>query len=167
MATKDFIGYQQLVDKAFRAVVRDALIHAAKGGIMGSHHFYISFDTNAPGVQVSDFLRENHPHELTIVLQHKYWDLKVHDDRFEVTLTFNKMPETLIVPFAAIRQFSDPSQGFGFKFQTEAVPGAKDALPAKKEDAPLLAKSPADEAKPAPAPEEPGQIVSLDKFRKK
>ena len=167
MATKDFIGYQQLVDKAFRAVVRDALTHAAKGGIMGSHHFFISFDTTAPGVQISDFLRENHPHELTIVLQHKYWDLKVHDDRFEVGLSFNKMPETIIVPFAAIFQFSDPSQNFGFKFQTAVAPGAKsDSLPAKKEAAPVLAK-PVEEPKPAPAPEEPGQIVSLDKFRKK
>ena len=168
MATKDFIGYQQLVDKAFRAVVRDALIHAAKGGIMGSHHFYISFDTTAPGVQVSDFLRENHPHELTIVLQHKYWDLKVTDDRFEVTLTFNKMPETLVVPFTAIRQFSDPSQGLGFKFQTGATADGKPAaLPAKKEDALPVPKAVAEEPKPAQPAEEPGQIVSLDKFRKK
>jgi hypothetical protein len=170
MATKDFIGYQALIDKAFRGVVREALTHAAKGGVMGSHHFYIAFDTQAAGVQMSDFLRENHPHEMTIVLQHKYWDLKVSEERFEVTLTFNKMPETIVVPFAAIRQFSDPSQGFGFKFQTAGVPGATvpgAGVPAKREDALPVAKPATEPPKPAPAPEEPGQIVSLDKFRKK
>jgi hypothetical protein len=164
MATKDFIGYQQLVDRAFRAVVREALTHAAKGGIMGSHHFYIAFDTHAPGVQISEFLRQNHPHEMTIVLQNKYWDLKVRDDDFEVTLTFNKMPETIVIPFTAIRQFSDPSQGLGFKFQTATPPAPRsDAAPAKEA---LPAPARAEEPKPA-ASEEPGAVVSLDKFRKK
>lgn len=166
MATKDFIGYQQLVDRAFRAVVRDALTHAAKGGIMGAHHFYVAFDTHAPGVQISDFLRENHPHEMTIVLQNKYWDLKVRDDDFEVTLTFNKMPETIVIPYAAIRQFSDPSQGLGFKFQTATPPDTKTGTVPAKEALPAPPKTEPQEPSPA-ASEEPGTIVSLDKFRKK
>ena len=115
MATKDFIGYPQLMDKALRGVIRQALTHASKGGIMGSHHFMISFDTNAPGVRLSDTQRAKFPVEMTIVLQNQYWDLKVHDDEFEVGLSFQKMPETLVIPFAAITQFVDPSQNFGFK----------------------------------------------------
>ena len=169
MATKDFIGYQQLVDKGFRGVVRDALAHAAEGGIMGAHHFVVTFKTRAAGVQLSDVQREKYPDEMTIVLQNQYWDLKVHDDSFEVGLSFQKMPETLIIPFAAITQFVDPSQNFGFKFET-ATPAAKGGALLVKPDAPPPAKVETPEAKPAPPPtpaEEPGTIVSLDKFRKK
>jgi len=171
MATKDFIGYQALVDKALRGVVRQALIHAAKGGMMGSHHFYIAFDTQAPGVQISDTLRAAHPHELTIVLQNQYWGLKVAEDEFEVGLSFNKMPETIVIPFAAIRQFSDPSQGFGFKFQPQDAGAAKGGALVSRQEAPLPAKTeqpaPKPDPKPAPDTDEPGTIVSLDKFRKK
>ena len=169
MATKDFIGYQALVDKAFRGVVREALVHAAKGGIMGSHHFYITFDTQAPGVQLSQHMREKHPAEITIVIQNQYWDLKVHDDDFEVGLSFNKMPETVVVPFAAIRQFHDPSQNFGFRFQppgadTSAVakPAAAKAQPEPKPEVP-----PAPAAEPASPKSDQQTVVSLDKFRKK
>ena len=168
MATKDFIGYQQLVDKAFRGVLRDALAHAARGGIMGSHHFAISFLTHAPGVQLSGAQREKYPHEMTIVLEHQYWGLKIHDDAFEVGLSFQKMPETLIIPFAAVTQFVDPSQNFGFKFQTAAEP-ARHGPPLVKDETPPPAKAAA-EPKPEPkraASEEPGAVVSLDKFRKK
>lgn len=164
MATKDFIGYQALMDRALRDIVRRALTHAAKGGIMGSHHFAISFDTNAPGVQLSDVQREKFPHEMTIVLQHQYWNLKVLDDAFEVGLSFQKMPEKLIIPFAAITQFVDPSQNFGFKFQPTSPAARSNALLAK-DDAPQAA-TPAPKPEPKPAPE-PGGVVSLDKFRKK
>jgi hypothetical protein len=169
MATKDFIGYQALMDKALRSVVRQALTHAAKGGIMGAHHFAISFDTNAPGVQLSDFQREKFPHEMTIVLQHQYWDLKVLDDAFEVGLSFQKMPEKLIIPFAAITQFVDPSQNFGFKFQPTA-PAAKSGGLLAREEAPAKPTPPEPKPEPKPAPkstDEPGGVVSLDKFRKK
>ncbi len=168
MAAKDFIGYQALVDKAFRGVVRDALLHAAKGGIMGPHHFYITFDTNAPGVQLSPVMREKHPVEITIVLQNQYWNLKVHDDRFEVGLSFNKAPETVVVPFAAIRQFHDPSQNFGFRLHGDAPsapqPTAK-AEPAEKPEA-LPAPPAPSAALEAPKSDQP-TVVSLDKFRKK
>jgi len=169
MATKDFIGYQALVDKAFRRVVRDALIHAAKGGIMGSHHFYITFDTQAPGVKLSDHMREQHPAEITIVIQNQYWDLKVHDDDFEVGLSFNKMPETVVVPFAAIRQFHDPSQNFGFRFQppgTDAGPVAQPASAKAEPEAKPAEALPAP-AEPAPPKSDQPTVVSLDKFRKK
>jgi hypothetical protein len=174
MASKDFIGYQALVEEAFRSVVRKALTHAARGGIMGAHHFLVSFDTKAPGVQLSEAMRERFPDEITIVLQNQYWDLKVHDDRFEVGLSFNKMPETVVVPFAAIRQFSDPSQSFGFRFQGEPK------LPVASTPKPLAKVEPQTKAEPALAPEAPPAtqrpdphapeeptVVSLDKFRKK
>jgi hypothetical protein len=169
MATKDFIGYPQLMDKALRGVIRQALTHAAKGGTMGYHHFLISFDTNAPGVQLSDVQREKFPVEMTIVLQNQYWDLKVHEDAFEVGLSFQKMPETLIIPYAAITQFVDPSQNFGFKLQALTQPAKNGALRVR-EEAPPPAEAPVAETKPAPEPtpaEPPGTIVSLDKFRKK
>ncbi len=169
MATKDFIGYQALVDKAFRRVVRDALVHAAKGGIMGAHHFYITFDTQAPGVKLSQHMREQHPVEITIVIQNQYWDLKVHDDDFEVGLSFNKMPETVVVPFAAIRQFHDPSQNFGFRFQPTGPEAASPAKPVAKtqpEPKPEALPAPAGGESAPPASDQP-TVVSLDKFRKK
>ena len=156
MSSKDWIGYQALVDRAFRGVVRDALQHVAKGGTMGSHHFYINYDTQAPGVVISDDLRSQHPIDLTIVLQNQFWDLKVFDDAFEVGLSFNKMPEILRIPYAAIKQFSDPSQKFGFQFQINTAPAAKPAAPQAKSGP---------EAPDAP-PKDP-TVVSLDRFRKK
>ncbi|MCE9521606.1 MAG: hypothetical protein K8S25_04150 [Alphaproteobacteria bacterium] len=167
MATKDFIGYQARVDRALRGVVREALIHAATGGMMGAHHFYIAFDTNAPGVQISDTLHNAHPHELTIVLQNQYWGLKVGENEFEVGLSFNKMPETIVIPFSAILQFSDPNQGFGFKFQPTGPSAVKSGAPAPKAETPPPAAK-AEEPAPKPEPrDEAGTIVSLDKFRKK
>ena len=169
MATKDFIGYPQLMDKALRSVIRQALTHAAKGGIIGSHHFMISSDTNAPGVRLSDTQRAKFPVEMTIVLQNQYWDLKVHDEEFEVGLSFQKMPETLVIPYAAITQFVDPSQNFGFKLQALAQPTKNGAFRLREETPPPVEAPPAEikpAAEPAPA-EAPGTIVSLDKFRKK
>jgi hypothetical protein len=159
MSSKDWIGYQTLVDRAFRAVVREALQHVGKGGMMGNHHFYINYDTQAPGVVISDALRSQHPVDLTIVIQNQFWDLKVFDDAFEVGLSFNKMPEVLRIPFAAIKQFSDPSQKFGFQFQsgTALTPATKPAPPPPKPDP---------ESPSGPAPKDP-TVVSLDRFRKK
>lgn len=160
MSSKDWIGYQALVDRAFRAVVREALQHVAKGGMMGNHHFYINYDTQAPGVVISDALRSQHPVDLTIVIQNQFWDLKVFDDAFEVGLSFNKMPEILRIPYAAIKQFSDPSQKFGFQFQTNTAPAAKPAPPQAKPD-------PKASAEPKDTPPKDPTVVSLDRFRKK
>ena len=96
---KDFIGYQALTDAALRGVVRDALRRIEKQGLIGSHHFYLTFKTKFPGVDIPDFLREQYPDEMTIILQHQFWGLKITEERFEVTLTFKKLPATLVIPF--------------------------------------------------------------------
>jgi hypothetical protein len=165
--SKDFIGYQALVDKALRSVVRDALTHAAKGGVMGAHHFSIVFATALPGVDIPDFLREKYPEAMKIILQNQYANLRVMDDAFEVTLTFNKIPATITVPFSAVLVFEDPSQKFQLGFNV-AVPEPKAGLPSPREPAPPPSKleQPAT-PDPAPKPDQPGEVVSLDKFRKK
>lgn len=111
------IDYETLAQDALRSIVRAVLIHVAKSGLPGQHHFYIAFNTNAPGVSVSPRLKERYPEEMTIVLQHRFWDLFVSDERFEVKLTFDAIPERLVVPFAAIRVFFDPSVPYGLQFE--------------------------------------------------
>src|SRR5579864_8879076 len=99
---KDFIGYENLVDQALRQVVRNALERIQKQGLIGSHHFYLTFKTQDKGVEVPDFLRERYPDEMTIVLQNQFSGLRVTDESFEVTLSFQKLPCTLLVPFPAV-----------------------------------------------------------------
>lgn len=111
------IDYEQLQQDAMRGVVRAVLRQIAEAGrLAGDHHFYISFMTQAPGVILSKRLREKYPQEMTIVLQHRFWDLIVSDVRFEVKLTFDGIPERLVVPFTAIKVFIDPSVNFGMQF---------------------------------------------------
>src|SRR6201996_1143467 len=131
---KDYIGYQQLTDAALRGVVRDALRRVEKQGLGASHHFRVTLKAPVPGVEIPDFLREQHPEEMTIILQHQYWGLKVKEDQFEVTLSFRKIPATLTVPFAALTQFVDPGVQFGLQFRgTEgADSGKKHASPAAR-----------------------------------
>lgn len=114
------IDYEALQQDAMRGVVRAALIQISKTGLPGEHHFYISFLTQAPGVVVSKRLKEKYPQEMTIVLQHRFWDLVINDDRFEVKLTFDGIPERLVIPFAAIKVFIDPSVRFGLQFEENA-----------------------------------------------
>jgi hypothetical protein len=111
------IDYEALAQEAMRGVVRSVLAQTAKSGLAGDHHFYISFDTEAAGVSLSKRLKEKYPREMTIVLQHRFWDLAVADDRFEVKLTFDGIPERLVVPFAAIKVFFDPSVRYGLQFE--------------------------------------------------
>jgi uncharacterized protein len=111
------IDYEALSQDAMRGVVRTVLGHTAKSGLPGDHHFYISFDTQAPGVVLSRRLQEKYPEEMTIVLQHRFWDLAVTDDQFEVKLTFDGIPERLVVPFGAIKVFFDPSVRYGLQFE--------------------------------------------------
>jgi hypothetical protein len=113
----DKIHYDLLALEAMRGVIRAVLQRVVKRGLPGDHHFYISFDSQAPGVQISKRLRDQYPEEMTIVIQHQFWDLQVTDDRFEVKLSFNNMPERLVVPFAAIRRFQDPSVEFSLNLQ--------------------------------------------------
>lgn len=124
MTGEQTFDYEALAQDAMRGLVRTVLTRAAKSGLPGDHHFYISFDTRAPGASLSKRLKEKYPHEMTIVLQHRFWDLSVSDDRFEVKLTFDGIPERLVVPFAAIKVFFDPSVRYGLQFEdADAVPG--------------------------------------------
>ena len=115
---KDLIRYDLLVQDALKGVVRKVLIDA-KEGLPGEHHFYISFQTDFPGVRLSNRLREKYPQEMTIVLQHQFWDLDVTEHAFEVGLSFSGMPERLLIPFDALTGFFDPSVQFGLKFDSQ------------------------------------------------
>jgi len=117
MPAEPTIDYESLAQDALRGLVRTVLIQTAKTGLPGEHHFYISFDTTATGVVLSKRLKGKYPQEMTVVLQHRFWDLIVQDDRFEVKLTFDGIPERLVVPFAAIRVFFDPSVRYGLQFE--------------------------------------------------
>lgn len=115
--SKDLIRYDLLVQDALKSVVRKVLGDAAKDGLGGDHHFYVSFRTDYPGVRVSNRLREKYPQDMTIVLQHQFWDLGVTEHTFEVGLSFSGVPERLLVPFDALTGFFDPSVQFGLKFE--------------------------------------------------
>lgn len=121
MASGPSIDYAKLQQEAMRGVVRAVLQRIVKTGLPGEHHFYISFLTLAPGVILSKRLKEKYPHEMTIVLQHRFWDLIVSEERFEVKLTFDGIPERLVIPFAAIKVFIDPSVRYGLQFDEEAI----------------------------------------------
>lgn len=118
MAT-DLIRYDLLVQVALRGVVKRLLVDAQRDGLPGEHHFYVSFRTGAPGVRLSNRLRERYPEEMTIVLQHQFWDLGVTEHAFEVGLSFSGIPERLLVPFDAVSGFFDPSVQFGLKFEAD------------------------------------------------
>ena len=132
----DLIRYDLLVQDALRGVVRKVLTDAARDGLAGEHHFYVSFRTEAPGVRMSQRLREKYPQDMTIVLQHQFWDLSVNEHTFEVGLSFSGVPERLLVPFDALTGFFDPSVQFGLKF--DLSDGAE--LP-DEEEAPVPAKA--------------------------
>ncbi len=147
--------YDKMAQEALRGVIRKALDVAKKEGLPGEHHFYISFRTGAPGVSISEKLRGQYPDEMTIVLQHQFWNLDVREDGFSVDLTFNKIPETLVVPYSAVHAFFDPSVQFGLQFEV------------KKPETPAAAPAAAQVASSEPAPKTDGAVVSLDAFRKK
>ena len=161
---QDLFHYERMVEDALRGVVRDALAKAAREGLRGAHHFYITFTTSAPGVDIPEELRTRFQPDMTIVLQHQFWDLEVDDQKFSVMLSFQKRLERLVIPFAAIRSFTDPSVEFALEF---APPAADQAA------SPRLAAVPAI-AKPAATPEEKKEdakpaatVVALDTFRKR
>ncbi len=171
---KDFIGYQALTDAALRGVVRDALRKVEKQGLLASHHFRVTFKTNYPGVEIPDFLREQYPDAMMIILQHQFWGLKVKDNHFEVTLSFKKIPATLVIPFAALTQFADPGVQFALQFRETDEDGSLKPLPAaapaplSPASEPVKLEQPAEaHHDPAEKPAAPGEVVSLDAFRKK
>jgi hypothetical protein len=168
---KDYIGYQQLTDAALRGVVRDALRRVEKQGLVASHHFRVTFKTPFPGVEIPDFLREQYPEEMTIILQHQFWGLKVKEEQFEVTLSFRKVPATLTVPFAALTQFVDPGVQFGLQFREVDESGEikTSSQPTTLTPAqPVKAEKPVEASTDEPEkPAAPAEVVSLDAFRKK
>ncbi|HLT76917.1 MAG TPA: ClpXP protease specificity-enhancing factor SspB [Ferrovibrio sp.] len=158
------LDYNQLVETALRGAVRDALRRVAEFGLPGNHHFYITFRTDQPGVDIPEYLRERYPEEMTIVLQHQYWGLEAREDEFQVTLSFNKVPERLIIPYAALTAFADPSVQFGLQFRVTPSPEGRPAAAAAEPDS----FAAPDDAAPAPEPErKTGDVVALDAFRKK
>lgn len=134
MTAERDIDYEALAQDAMRGVVRTVLSRVAKSGLPGEHHFYVAFKTDAPGVSLSKRLKQKYPEEMTVVLQHRFWDLIVSNDHFEVKLTFDGIAERLSVPFAAIKVFFDPSVPYGLQFEEpEAAAGSEPAHGAAEE----------------------------------
>jgi hypothetical protein len=195
--TTDHIRYDILAREALRGVLKRVLTDAAENGLPGEHHFFITFYTKAPGVKLSPRLLSQYPDEMTIILQHQFWDLRVTAEQFEVGLSFNGIPERLVIPFDSIKGFFDPSVQFGLQFETaEEKSAANTASPpvVKTEPKPAPAKdadkdpsknvskdsskdaAPAAEAAADPDADKPddpkpthggAEVVRLDKFRKK
>ncbi len=162
------LDYDRMVEDAMRGVVREALRHIAASGLPGNHHFYISFRTDAPGVSIPARLKAQYPHEITIVVQHQFWNLAIHDDAFEIELAFSGKRERLYVPFVALTGFVDPEVQFGLKFGARNEKPARAGAAAPGETAPAsAAEAPATGGSEKPAAGGSEKIVSLDQFRKK
>ena len=151
--------YDMMVEEALRGVVSKALRHAAIHGLPNGHHFYITFKTGRGDVDIPVFLKEHYPDEMTIVLEHQFWDLKIHEHEFEVALSFNDKRERLLIPFNAITAFSDPSVKFGLQFQEIQI-SEDQAINDDKLDT-------RDPEKQDSAEKSSGEVVSLEKFRNK
>jgi len=164
----DILRYDRMVENALRGVVKKAVEEVIEHGLNGEHHFYITFLTDYPGVQIPDYLRERYPGEMTIVLQYQFSDLDVNDERMVVSLSFNNVPERLEIPLAAISIFADPSVNFALQFQPADADDIDTELQILDEletdgdgdDNPDGSGSGAGKG-------ETGQVVSLDQFRKK
>ena len=188
MAT-DLIRYDLLVQEALRSVVRKVLSDTVRTGLIGEHHFNIAFKTQAPGVVVPAAIKSRFPEEMSIILQHEFWDLVVTQEAFEVSLNFSRKPERLTVPFDAITGFTDPSVPFGFKLEPRQTEEKKSESTLSRSRAPVARPQPAPSPPPAKAapPQPPGErlaarpdatdkpalpggpakVVSIDAFRKK
>lgn len=161
--TDEMLRYDKMVEGALRGVVRQAVEEVVASGLPGDHHFYITFMTDYPGVEIPAYLRDRYPGEMTIVLQYQFYDLKVDREKMSVTLSFNNVPERLVIPLAAVSIFADPSVNFALQFQPMGEGGEDDGT---------------DGGPPGPDGEGPGggprksghvtgEVVSLDQFRKK
>ena len=165
MSSTDHIRYDVLTRDAMRGVLRHVMSDAAKQGLPGEHHFYIVFSTKADGVKLSPRLMQQYPDEMTIILQHQFWDLLVSEERFEVGLSFGGVPERLVVPFAAIKSFLDPSVKFGIDFNTDEAVAPPETAAAGAALVPAAASP--QEATKADAKTDGAEVVRLDRFRKK
>lgn len=193
----DHFRYDVLVQNALRGVVRDVLRDVESNGLPGEHHFYIGFKTTAPGVKISNRLLDKYPEEMTIVLQHQFWDLQVREKEFQIQLSFDNVPEKIQIPFVALTGFMDPTTQFGLQFDASAISSmledsdketdAPSLVPAVKaqDDEPInsdeealdAAEKVRDNAKPDDAADDDdetgdaeqvtGEVVQLDAFRQK
>jgi uncharacterized protein len=182
---QDHIRYDILAQDALRGVIRKVLSEcAATGSLPGEHHFFITFMTNAPGVRISPALRKKYQDQMTIVIQHQFWDLKVTETLFEIGLSFSDTPEKLVIPFSAVRGFYDPSVNFELEF--DSAPGevslvgeddtaetfdpvaslTEELMEGPLDDAPA-ASGEGDDDKPKGSKKSGADVVSLDAFRKK
>ncbi len=184
--SEDLIRYDILAQDALRGVIRKVLSEVNRTGLPGNHHFFITFVTSAPGVRISTRLHEKYPEQMTIVIQHQYWDLEVSETGFEVTLSFNDVSEKLVIPYSSIRGFYDPSVNFELEFEVKTESGTsheplhivkhdeettppvvvtKPKSATKPKSPKLVTKKTGDDASEAPKPS--ADVVSLDAFRKK
>jgi hypothetical protein len=155
---ESLIPYDEIVQEALRDVVGRVLHEVEKtGGLPGGHHFYITFQTRMPGVVIPKHLAERFPDEMTIVIQHRFWDLKVEDDEFSVGLSFGGVPTTLAVPFAAVTEFVDPAVDFSLKFQANVLEGEPEEHDDADNDSPGA----------SPAADDGSNVVNVDFTRKK
>ena len=171
---EDLMRYDQLAQAALKGVVREALRKVEKTGLPGEHHFFIQFNTRYPGVSIGERLSQKYPREMTVVIQHQFFNLQVLEDRFQVELSFDNIPEKLVIPFASVKGFLDPAVQFGLQFEvapTEEVVADEPKVEAKTklETKPKsISKSIKEEVpKEDEAPAEKPNVVSLDAFRKK
>ncbi|WP_444464327.1 SspB family protein [Rhodobacter capsulatus] len=147
------IDYGTLMHRAMRGLIQTVLTEVAEHGLPGAHHFFITFDTRAPKVEMADWLKSRYPEEMTIVIQHWFENLVVTDEGFSITLNFGNQPEPLVIPFDAVHTFVDPSVEFGLRFESQDSEEDEDEEDDEPEEVP---EKPRTEA----------EVVSLDKFRK-
>ncbi|RWR07649.1 SspB family protein [Paenirhodobacter populi] len=150
------IDYGNLMHRAMRGLIQTVLEDVAQNGLPEPHHFFITFDSQHPGVEMADWLKARYPEEMTIVIQHWYENLTVTDEGFSITLNFGNSPEPLYIPFDAVQTFVDPSVEFGLRFETQDYEDDEDEEDDTEEAAPAAEEK----------PRTPGEVVSLDKFRK-
>lgn len=167
MKEDNILDYNQMIESAFRGVPREAVSRVAAHGLPGKHHFYITFITDCPGVQIPAYLRERYPGEMTIVLQHQFSDLTADADKMGVTLFFNAKPERLIIPWRAITIFADRSVNFALQFKTPEEQNGSPSNPAaglsENEEMAEAEENQTDSGRDSSG----GQVISLDNFRKK
>jgi uncharacterized protein len=177
--SEEGLRYDRMVEDALRSVVRRSLIHIAEHGLPGNHHFYITFRTDHPGTDIPAALSERYPGEMTIVLQHQFWGLEIDEEKFCVTLSFADVPHRLVVPFAAVTAFADPSVRFGLQFDVDGVePAGAGAI---QGDGPVIFEPPEEAMEGSvrskeeagaddgddDKPESGDKVITLDAFRKK
>ncbi|MCW9034745.1 MAG: ClpXP protease specificity-enhancing factor SspB [Rhodospirillales bacterium] len=168
---QDPFRYDKWIENALRSVVKQALEQVRDEGLWGNHHFYITFQTTFPGVEMPEKLKAQYPEEITIVLQYEFWDMEVNEDEFKVTLSFDNVRSPLVIPYPAITAFADPAVKFGLQLKMDGT-GEDDEFFSEdmsfEEAVPVATVEAQETQEETPAPEEKmGEVIALDAFRKK